>query len=115
MISKKVIFNLIFALATFFSVKIFYKNILLTTTLLIVIAIIGLIKWESLRTLKIFFLAGVFGTLAEIVAIKNGIWNYEITSFLDIPLWLFMVWGNAGAFIYQTAKEIKERKLKKVI
>jgi len=109
--NKNILFNALFALLTFFTVILFYENILLTTIILIIIAILGLVRWKSLRTLKIFFLAGIFGTIAEIIAIKMGIWNYEITNFLDIPAWLFIVWGNAGAFIYQTAKEIKESNL----
>ncbi len=109
---NNLIFNIGFGLATFIVVLLFYKNILLTTGVLAVIAIIGLVKWKSLRTLKIFIFVGIFGTLAEIVAIKIGIWDYSITKFLDVPLWLFLVWGNAGAFIHQISKEIKERKLK---
>ena len=108
---ENILFDIGFALATFFSVLLLYKNISLTTIILAAIAIIGLIRWKSKRTLIIFIFAGIFGTIAEIVAIKIGIWNYKITSFLSIPLWLFIVWGNAGAFIYQIAKEIKERKL----
>lgn len=110
--TKDIAFDMAFALLTFLTVLLFYKNILLTTSLLVIIAVIGLVKWKSLRTLKIFIFAGIFGTLAEVVAIKMGIWNYGTTSFFGVPFWLFFVWANAGAFIYQIAKEIKERKLK---
>jgi len=110
--TKNILLNLGFAFATFVVVLLFYKNILLTAGILAGIAIIGLVKWKSMRTLKIFIFAGIFGTLAEIVAIKIGIWDYNITGLMSVPLWLFIVWGNAGAFIYQIAKEIKERKIK---
>lgn len=112
MSSKNVLFNVAFALATFIVVLLFYKNILLTTILLLIIAIIGLIKWKSRRTLMIFIWTGIFGAIAEIIAIKIGIWNYEITNFYNIPFWLIIVWGNAGAFLYHIAKEIRERRLK---
>jgi len=109
---KNILFDIGFALATFIVVLLFYENIALATILLLIIAIIGLLKWKSKRTLMIFLFAGVFGTIAEIIAVKVGIWDYQISNFYNIPLWLFIVWANAGAFIYQIAKEIREKRLK---
>ncbi len=104
-------FNSLFAIATFLIVIFFYRNITITTIVLLIIAIIGLIRWKSTKTLYVFILGGIFGTFAEIIAIKFGVWNYTITNFFNIPFWLFIVWGNSSAFIYQSAKEIKEKRL----
>ena len=29
-------------------------------------------------------------------------------DFITIPVWLFLVWGNAGAFLYQMGLELKD-------
>ena len=111
-VNKKNLFNLGFALATITVVVLFYRSIWLTNFLVLLIAIIGLYYWKSRRTLLVFIFAGIFGALAEIFCIKYGVWKYSITNFYNIPIWLFIVWGNAAAFIYQTAILIKEKKLK---
>ncbi len=47
------------------------------------------------------------------ISISFGIWSYSYTNFINIPLWLFVLWGNAAAFLYQTALEIKNLGIKK--
>lgn len=110
---KNILFNMIFAILTFLVVILLYKNIILTTILLSIIAAIGLIKWKSKLTLVIFIVIGLLGTFAEMYAIDRGVWSYQIFNFKNIPIWLFIVWGNAGTFIYQTALEIKKFGIKK--
>ena len=110
---KNLIFNLAFAIVTLLIVAFFYKNILLTTILVGIIAITGLIKWKSKRTLIIFIIIGLLGAFAEMYAISKGVWSYAIFDFKNIPTWLFIVWGNAAAFIHQTSIEIKKIGIKK--
>ena len=110
---KKMAFNLIFAIFTFIVILLSYKNILLTTGLLAIITLTGLIKWKSKVTLIIFLVVGVLGTASEIIAIYYGIWFYPIANFINVTVWLFFVRGNAGAFIYQTSLEIKKLGVKK--
>jgi len=109
---KEEIFNWSFAITTILVVIIFYRNIWLTNFLVLLIAIIGLFHWKSKRTLVTFILGSIFGVLAEMLCIQYGVWEYSFTNFYNVPIWLFFVWGNASAFLYQTAKLIKERKLK---
>ncbi|MDP2925941.1 MAG: hypothetical protein Q8N99_06220 [Nanoarchaeota archaeon] len=104
---KNIIFNLLFAIFTLVFVVIFYKYILLTTFILIAISIMGLLKWRSRVTFAIFIFGGFFGAFAGIIAINYNVWNYTKINFINIPFWLFIVWGNASAFIYQTSLEIK--------
>lgn len=106
---KNLAFDCAFALATLLIVIYLYKNIILATLLLLAVAVIGLIKWKSKVTLKVLIFSGIFGALAEMVAIHFGVWNYQITNFYNIPLWLFIVWANAGAFIYELARELKNK------
>jgi|ETNmetMinimDraft_2_1059921.scaffolds.fasta_scaffold217109_2 hypothetical protein len=104
-------FTRIFAIAIFVSVIIFYKNILLTTIITGILAIIALIVWKSRRTLVIFVVGGIGGTILEMIAGKFGVWNYSITNVINVPWWLFIVWGSAAAVVYQIAKGYKEKKL----
>ncbi len=110
---KNIIFNALFAILTLVIVILFYKNILLTVVILIIITAIGLSKWKSILTLILFIFGGIFGALAEMISISSGAWVYTFTNFINIPSWLFIVWGNATAFIYQTALEIKKLGVKK--
>ena len=105
---ENIIFNAVFVILTFLFVIIFYKNIILTTVLIGLLSIIGLIEWKSKLTLIIFIFGAIFGVMAEIIAAYYNIWNYTFANFYDVPLWLFIVWGNATAFIYQTALESKK-------
>jgi len=110
---KNITFNMLFAVLTLIVVIITYKNIILTTVLVGLITIIGLIKWKSKITVALFIIMGILGTFAEVYAISKGVWVYSISDFKNIPTWLFIVWGNAAAFIYQTSLEIKKLGLKK--
>ncbi|PIN79400.1 hypothetical protein COV16_04385 [Candidatus Woesearchaeota archaeon CG10_big_fil_rev_8_21_14_0_10_34_8] len=104
---KNIIFNLFFVLLNLFIVIIFYKKILSTTILLLILAVIGLVKWKSKLTTAIFFF-GFGGAFIEIIAIYFGVWEYSLTNFYNIPFWLFILWGNTAAFIYQTALEFRK-------
>lgn len=104
---KNIIFNLVFALFTVLFPIIFYRSIIVTTALVGFVGIIGLTKWKSKITLAIFLFGAIWGSSAEMIAISYNVWSYSFTNFLNIPLWLFIVWGNASAFIYQTAIEFE--------
>ena len=109
---KNIIFNGFFATLTLLIVILFHKNILLATLLLTVLAIIGFIKWKSKITIIIFLFGAIFGATSEMIAINYGVWNYAIKNILNIPSWLFIIWGNAAAFIYQTVVELKKLGIK---
>ena len=108
---KERVFNIAFAVLCLLVVILFYEKILIVTILLSVIAIVGLVKWKSKRTLGIFIIGAIVGSVAEMIAINFGVWRYSITNFYNIPFWLFILWGNAAAFIYQTAMNIREGRL----
>ena len=110
---KNILFNILFAILTLLIVSFFYKKIMFVTIIVGLISFIGLIKWKSKLTLFIFILTGIFGVLAESFAIWNGVWKYSFFNFQNIPLWLFFVWGNTGAFIYQTSLELKKLGVRK--
>lgn len=105
--SANILFDILFISFALSVVVNFYNNILLATALLSVVSFIGLFKWKSKMTLILFFLVGILGTFAEIIAISYGVWFYPINNFINVPFWLFILWGDAAAFIYQISKEIK--------
>ena len=111
---ENIIFNVIFVGLVLLIVTLFYRNIILTTVLEIILGIIGLIKWKSKLTLALFIIGGfIGGTLEGIVIYTSGAWSYAIPNvFGVIPFWLFVVWANAGAFIFETANEIKNLGIK---
>ncbi|MBU0760641.1 MAG: hypothetical protein KJ600_04620 [Nanoarchaeota archaeon] len=110
---KNIIFNALFAVLTMLFAVLFYENIFLTTAVIGVVSLVGLIKWKSKLTLVIFIFSALLGTIGEMIATNYGVWEYSFANFVNIPLWLFLVWGNAGAFIYQTALEFKRLGVKK--
>ena len=109
---RGLIFNGIFAVLSLVIVVIFYKNIALTTLLLSALAIIALLKWRNKNTLIIFIVGGILGTIAEIIGVSYGVWNYFVANFLGVPSWLFVLWGNVAIFIYRLSNEIKKIKMK---
>jgi len=104
---KSLLFNLVFAFLTMLFVILFYEHILLASIFIGVLGVVGLIKWKSKLTLSIFILTAILGTLAEMYTVSKGVWSYAVADLINVPSWLFFVWGNAGAFIYQTTLGIK--------
>jgi len=107
---KNIIFNFLFAVLSLLAVILYYEKIVLTTILLLVLTIIGMIKWKSKITLILFVIGGLGGTISEMIAIyTTNVWGYAIPNILNlVPFWLFVLWGNTTAFLFETGKEIKK-------
>jgi hypothetical protein len=104
-----IIFDCVFAVLALLIIILFYDRIFLATILQILLGVVGLIKWNSKITFRIYLFSGIFGALAESLVITYArAWEYTFPNILNIPIWLFFLWGNAGAFIYEIAKEIKK-------
>jgi hypothetical protein len=108
-----IFFNCTFAILALLIPILFYKNNFLTISLLLVVAFIGLLKWKSWITLIMFIFGGIFGPISEIIAITYGVWKYTFPNFFSVPIWLFVLWGMAAAFLYQTALEFRKLGVKK--
>jgi len=103
---NNILFNISFALFNIAVVVLFYRNIYLTTFLVLFSSVIALVKWRSLISLFVFIFGALFGSFSEVIVISYGAWTYSVTSFLNIHLWLFILWGGTVAFFYQTGKEV---------
>jgi len=104
---RNIIFNLIITTLALMVVIYTYKTPITTTIILAILTVIGLIKWKSKLTLIIFILGGIFFPIAEMIASGFDVWQYSLPNVFGVPIWLFLLWGIASAFIYQTAIEIK--------
>jgi len=107
---RNIIFNILFALACLASVCFFWRKAILILFILIIISLIGLYKWKNKETMILFIFCGIFGAIAEIIAIYFSIWTYTLPNIFGIPYWLFFLWGDAAVFSYQMAIEIKKFK-----
>lgn len=105
---QRIIFHLIFPIVSLTIVSSFYQNIKLTSILLVAWSIIALVFWKSKVTLVIFIFSGLFGATLEIIAIKFGAWNYANSNFQGIPTWLFILWGETGAYFYQLGSDVSK-------
>ncbi|MBT3691256.1 hypothetical protein HOG16_03380 [Candidatus Woesearchaeota archaeon] len=110
---KNIIFNILFGVVSLLIVILFFENILLTTLLLGVVAIIGQIKWKSRLTLFVFFFFGILFGISEIIVSDYSVWEYSVSNLQNIPTWLFILWGNTAAFMQQSIKEIRKLGIKK--
>lgn len=108
-----ILFNCLFAFVSLLIPILFKKYILSATLLLLSVSIIALIKWKSKITLLVFVFGALWGPLSEMIAIYFNVWSYSNPNFFNIPFWLFLVWGNAAAFLYQTGLEIHKLGIKK--
>ena len=105
--ARNMAFNGIFAFLTLLFVVIFYREIALTTFLLVVLAIAFFAYYRSPILVPIFALACFLGVIAEIFAVSGGVWSYGLSDFFGVPFWLFIVWGDAALFIYRTGVEFE--------
>ncbi len=106
--SDTLLFNSAFGALTLAIILLAHSQIWLATTLLALVAITGLYFWKSKTTSAIFFIGGVLCALAETTAINAGIWSYSSSNLLGAPMWIYIVWGNSAAFIYETALSLRE-------
>lgn len=105
---KNIIFNTYFAFLSLFIVIFSYRNLLLTTLLLSILTLIALLKWKSKMAWAIFVFGFIMGPVAEMIAITFGVWQYSVTNWINVPWWLFILWGDAVVFFYETMKELKK-------
>ena len=102
-----IIFNFVFILVTLILVFVFYQQAMLAVGLLLIVTLIGMLKWRSPLVIFVFIFGALFGTFSEIVAIRYGVWTHATSNVAGVPFWLFVVWGNASMFFYQMAVEFE--------
>ncbi len=89
----------VLALGTLLSIVFFWRDWILAVVLLVLLGLLMMViegKWDSVL---LYFIAFIFGSLSEIVAVHFGAWDYTLPQFAGISAWLPFVWGNAGLFM----------------
>ena len=105
---KKNIYYKIIALLSLLFVSFLWKQeILLFFALMVLSIIIIYIGTNKKREIKMYLLSGSMGVLAESFAVFHGAWIYsQHFNIINIPLWLFPLWGIASIFLVHFYEDI---------
>jgi hypothetical protein len=80
------------------SIVLFWKNTVLISTILLVLAI--LINIKSNKKEIIYFISiAILATIVESIAISTEAWIYTNKHILNFPLWLPLYWGMGGVVL----------------
>ena len=69
----------------------------------LIISLLMLFRWHTRSDLVFYFVAFVFGSFADAVAVRFGAWEYTEAPFL-IPIWLPPLWGIAALLLKKIAE-----------
>jgi uncharacterized membrane protein YoaT (DUF817 family) len=103
---KNLIFNCVFIIFNLLFIVFFYKNIILTTILLVLLTVLFLFYYKSKILIPIFCFASL-GAILEMFAVYSGAWSYSFPDIFNVPVWLFVIWGNVGLLIYRVGLEFQ--------
>ena len=95
------------------AVVLLWRAPLLLTLTLFVISVSMLIVLRSKEIAGVYVFVALWGPLTEVVAIANGVWQYELPEFFGIPLWLPFLWGAASIVIVYSYDCLSRYKNKK--
>jgi hypothetical protein len=102
--NRKAALNSLLALGSLLVTALFWENAVATVLMLSVIGALVFLIRPSRSTAVVYFVAFIFGPLAESLAITHGAWQYADPQLGSIPVWLPFLWGNAGLFLVNTEK-----------
>jgi len=94
-----IISTILIAIASLLSVLFFWTNNFVLFVLLFFLSVIMLVIGKSKVELKTFIFCSFSGALAESLAVFFGSWTYKNPGILNVPLWLFILWGIASIFM----------------
>jgi hypothetical protein len=58
--------------------------------------VIGLALWHERLEVSFFLIIGLLGSLAEVIFVRAGVWQYANPTFLGIPPWFPLAFGTTG-------------------
>ena len=64
--------------------------------------------WHERYDITFFFVISVFGTVAERVFVKSGIWYYTNPTLYGIPLWFPVAFGTTALIGQRLALTLTE-------
>jgi hypothetical protein len=100
-------FNLLFGALTLGVTIIFAYEPMIASVLLAILFAAGMLKWRDSSVFVTSLFGLIAGTCCEMALTARGVWEYGHSDFLGVPVYLFFIWLNAAAFIYQTGDEVR--------
>jgi hypothetical protein len=78
------------------SISLSWKNSLLLFVIASAEALLVLTLWHDRNDVCFFLVIGAVGSLAEIIFVQSGVWNYANPDFLGITAWFPVAFGTAA-------------------
>ncbi len=86
-------------LASLLATSFLWKCPLLLAGILLLLSVYFVLMRKNVEDFYLFFVAGILGAFAEIVAVLFGAWTYAVPSPIGVPYWLPLLWGLAALFL----------------
>lgn len=93
---RKIFFSLTSAVAVMIAVFFLWEQVFILSFVLLTLAYLKHRFFPIKQELMCFIVCGMLGSLGESVIILSGAWSYTNPQFINIPLWLPLLWGIAG-------------------
>ena len=78
------------------SIIIFWQSNLILLAVVILQCLIALWIWHERFDITFFLVISVFGSIAEGVFVRSGIWQYSNPSFYGVPIWFPIAFGTTA-------------------
>jgi hypothetical protein len=102
--------ELLFAFAGFSllvaSVVLFWRHNMLLLAVVLLECALALARWHDRMDVSFLLTIAIFGSLAELVFVRFGIWRYANPSLLGMPLWFPVAFGTTGLIGQRLARAV---------
>lgn len=88
------------------SVVLLWRNNLLLLVVAFVECVTALVLWHERRDLSFFLVIAVLGSIAEVIFVQFGVWNYTNPTCLGVPVWFPLAFGTTGLIGGRLARTI---------
>lgn len=82
-------------------ISVSWREPLLLTSILILIALIYLLFCRRNGDLLIFIVASIAGPVGEVIVSLSGLWTYHGARVFGVPYWLPLAWGITAVSIWR--------------
>ena len=88
------------------SVVLFWRQNLLLLIIVLLECALALARWHDRMDVSFLLTIAIFGSLAELVFVRFGIWRYANPSLLGMPLWFPVAFGTTGLIGQRLARNV---------
>ena len=90
------------------SVLLLWRNNMQLLAAMVVECLLALARWHERIDVSFFLVIAVLGTLAEVLFVRVGIWQYANPTLLGLPLWFPLAFGTTGLIGGRLARTIAD-------